>query len=384
MAISYIKMTRKVAMPFMFASMLMTSSALAYDIRSTAKQGVMVDFETQTILWEKNSQSRLYPASMTKIMTAYVVFDQVRSGILNLDDKFRISKKAWAKGGSKMFLREGERVTVENLLRGLIIQSGNDAAIALAEGIATSEEKFAVLMNETAKKIGMKNSNFINASGWPDSNHYSTAYDLYVLSRAVIDEFPEYYGMFSEPDFTYAGITQPNRNPLLAANIGADGLKTGHTEISGYGVAGSAVRDDRRVVGVFHGMGSKAERARESIRLTRWGLENFGNYKLFQAGDVVDEASVWLGEEPTVSLYLKEGVKLTLPKRNRGELKVTLKMKEPLPAPIEKGQKMGQIVIAMPGLEDITRDVYAANEVQQLGPIGRLWATFATLLWGER
>ena len=392
MGLLYHKIIRNVAhtmtMPLMMAglitSLLMVPHAIAYDIKSTARQGLVADYETGTVLWEKTADERLYPASMTKIMTAYVVFDQIRSGIINLDDTFKVSKKAWAKGGSKMFLREGEQVTVENLLRGLIIQSGNDSAIALAEAVSSTEEKFATLMNETAKKIGMNNSNFVNASGWPDMDHYSTAYDLFLLSHAIIKDFPEYYSMFGETEFTYAGIAQGNRNPMLAANIGADGLKTGHTEISGYGVVGSAVKDGRRVIGVFHGMQSKAERARESIRLTRWGLENFGNYTLFQAGDVVDEASIWLGEEPTVSLYLKEGVKLTLPKRNRDGLKVTLKMREPLPAPIEKGQIMGQIVVTMPNMDPVIREVYAANEVPKLGPFGRLWAAFATLLWGER
>ena len=390
--IPYQKNTRNIkfttTLPSMVAGLFMTATlltpAVAYDIKSTAKQGLVVDFETGTVLWEKQSDSRLYPASMTKIMTAYVVFEQLRSGIINLDDTFKISKKAWAKGGSKMFLRQGESVAVEDLLRGLIVQSGNDSAIALAEAISSTEENFAKLMNETAQKLGMVNSNFVNASGWPDENHYSTAHDLYLLSFYLIRDFPEYYGMFGEPEFTYAGITQANRNPMLAANIGADGLKTGHTEISGYGVVGSAVRDNRRVISIFHGMQSKGERARESIRLTRWGLENFGNYTLFQAGDVVDEASIWLGEDPTVSLYLKQGVKLTLPKRQQDGLKVTLKMREPLPAPIEKGQKMGEIVITMPGMDTVTRDVYAANEVEQLGPFGRLWAAFSTLLWGER
>ena len=392
MGLSYQKITRKligaVTTTLMIAGIFMSTTApataMAYDIKTTAKQGLVADYETGTVLWEKASEERLYPASMTKIMTAYVVFEQIRSGIINLNDKFRVSKKAWAKGGSKMFLREGEQVSVEELLRGLIIQSGNDSAIALAEAISSSEEKFATLMNETAQKLGMRNSNFVNASGWPDEEHYSTAHDLYLLSYAIIRDFPEYYGMFGETEYTFAGITQANRNPMLAGDIGADGLKTGHTEISGYGVVGSAVRDGRRVIGIFHGMDSKAERARESIRLTRWGLENFDNFTLFQAGDVVDEASIWLGEEPTVSLYLKQGVKLTLPKRNRDGLKVTLKMREPLPAPIAKGQVMGQIVVTMPNMETVTRDVYAANEVLKLGPLGRLWATFSTLLWGER
>ena len=384
MGLLYQTRTRKITGALMAMGLLLVSHASAYDIKSTAKQGLVADFETGTVLWEKQSHERLYPASMTKIMTAYVVFDQIRSGIINLDDTFKISKKAWAKGGSKMFLREGEQVSVEELLRGLIIQSGNDSAIALAEAVSSTEEKFAKLMTETAQKIGMTDSNFVNASGWPDMEQYSTAYDLFLLSHAMIKDFPEYYSMFSETEFTYAGITQANRNPMLAANIGADGLKTGHTEISGYGVAGSAVKDGRRVIGIFHGMQSKSERARESIRLTRWGLENFGNYTLFQAGDVVDEASIWLGEEPTVSLYLKEGVKLTLPKRDHDGLKVTLQMQEPLPAPIEKGQKMGEVVITMPNMETVTRDVYAANEVEKLGALGRLWAAFSTLLWGER
>lgn len=353
-------------------------------IDTVARQGILVDVETGAVLWERNSAHRLYPASMTKIMTAYVVFDQLSNGTLNLNDTFLVSRKAWKKGGSKMFLRQGERVSVQNLLQGLIVQSGNDAAITLAEGISGSEEQFAVLMNQIAQKLQMNGTNFVNASGWPDDNHYSTAQDLYRLGYAMITQFPQYYDMYAQRSFTYAGIKQQNRNPLLYANIGADGIKTGHTEISGYGLIGSATRNGRRVIGVLHGMDSKSARAKESIRIIRWGVDNFANYTLFQAGDIVDEMAVWLGKDPTVSLYLKDDIKLTLPKNNTKGLQVKLHMNEPLPAPITKGQEMGKLVVSLNGENKAVYPVYASNDVAKLGSIGRLWATFETLLWGER
>lgn len=365
--------------------LFLASHGFANTISSTAKQGLVVDVETGDILWERNSTERLYPASMTKIMTAYVVFEQLEKGVLSLDDTFLVSKKAWRKGGSKMFLQEGKYVSVQDLLLGLIVQSGNDAAITLAEGIASTEEDFALMMNDTAKRLAMKDTHFVNASGWPDKNHYSTAQDLYRLGYAMITRFPQYYSMYKEKEFTYAGIKQGNRNPLLYANIGADGLKTGHTEISGYGLIGSAVKKGRRVIIVVHGMKSKSERAKESVRITRWGLDRFTNYTLFQAGDIVDEMAVWLGKEPTVSLYLKDDITLTLPNNvDTNDLKVALQLQEPLPAPITKGQPLGTIVVSVNGVNKVVRPVYATDDVAKLGPIGRLWTTFATLLWGER
>ena len=251
--------------------------------QTSAKQAIIVDYKTGNVLFEKNADQKMPTSSMSKVMSMYVIFDALKKGNLSLDDEFVVSEKAWKKGGSKMFIEVGKKVKVEDLIRGVIIQSGNDATIALAEGLAGSEEMFANALNRKAKELGMDNSSFMNASGWPDENHYSTARDLAKLAKAMIEEFPEYYEFYSETEFTFNDIKQANRNPLLGAGIGADGLKTGHTDDGGYGLIGTGVNDDgRRVIMVLNGMESKKERREESIRLLQWGLNGFTNVVLFE------------------------------------------------------------------------------------------------------
>lgn len=359
-------------------------SAPAASIDSNAKQALLIDLDTDTILLDINSDDRMYPASMTKMMTAYMVFEQLKNGTLSLDDTFPVSEKAWKKGGSKMFVEVGKRIRIEDLLRGIIIQSGNDATIVVAEGLSGSEEAFAKDMTEKAHELGMRDTNFKNASGWPDDDHYTTAHDLAVLARSTIENFPEYYHFYSEKSFEFSGITQTNRNPLIRGEYeGADGLKTGHTEASGYGLTASAEREGRRLVMVVNGLNSTKERALESERLLTWGFREWNRYPLFQAGQTVIDVPVWLGQESSIPAVVQEDVILTMRRENRDDLKVSVRYTEPLPAPIAKDSEVGTIVIEAPDMETKTVPIYAAAEAQKLGMMGRLSAAFSYLIWGE-
>ena len=353
-------------------------------LETPAKQVLLIDHDTGAVLFEKDADSRMYPASMTKMMTAYMLFKQLKNGTLSLEDTFPVSKKAWKKGGSKMFVEVGKRVSIEDLLRGIIIQSGNDATIVVAEGISGSEEHFAREMTEMAQDIGMTGSQFRNASGWPDPQHYTTARDLATLASKIISDFQNFYHIYSEKDFTFSGIKQSNRNPLIRAGYeGADGLKTGHTEASGYGLTASAVRDGRRLVLVINGLDSEKARAVEAERLISWGFREWNRYPLFQAGETVADAPVWLGEEGTVPMIVKDDVLLTMRRKHRDQLTVKVKYTEPVPAPIAKDSILGSLVIEAPELQTIELPLYAAEEVPQLGMFGRLNAAFKYLLWGE-
>lgn len=321
--------------------------------QTSAKQAIIVDYKTGNVLFEKNADQKMPTSSMSKVMSMYVIFDALKKGNLSLEDEFVISEKAWKKGGSKMFIEVGKKVKVEDLIRGVIVQSGNDATIALAEGLAGSEEMFANALNRKAKELGMDNSNFMNASGWPDENHYSTARDLAKLAKAMIEEFPEYYEFYSETEFTFNDIKQANRNPLLGAGIGADGLKTGHTDDGGYGLIGTGVNDDgRRVIMVLNGMESKKERREESIRLLQWGLNGFTNVVLFENKKTLDKAPVYLGQKSTVSLEAGDSVNILVSKINASDIEVELQYESPIKAPVKRGQKVGNILVKMPGVEN--------------------------------
>ncbi|MDW3207559.1 MAG: D-alanyl-D-alanine carboxypeptidase family protein [Alphaproteobacteria bacterium] len=365
---------------------LATVPAAAQDVsglETKALQAVLVDYDTGTVLLSKNADERMYPASMTKLMTAYLVFERLKNGTLSLDDTFPVSEKAWRKGGSKMFVEVGARVRVEDLLRGIIIQSGNDATIVVAEGLSGSEEAFAREMTAKAREIGMTGTQFRNASGWPDDEHYTTAHDLAVLAERIIREFPEYYHFYAETEFTYSEITQRNRNPLLYRNIGADGLKTGHTEASGYGLTASAVRNDQRLILVVNGLTSSKERALEAERVLDWGFREFGTYRLFEAGETVSEAPVWLGKEGRVPLIVQEPVDIVLRRSVRDDLKVVLHTEEPIAAPITPGTPYGEVVVSAPGLDTVRIPVVAGEPVERLGSFGRLRAALEYLVFGE-
>ncbi len=358
-------------------------------VDTLARQMLLIDAESGTVIFEKNSDQRMPPSSMSKLMTAYMVFDQLAAGKLRMDDVFPVSEKAWRMQGSKMFVHVGDRVRVEDLLRGVIIQSGNDACIVLAEGIAGSEERFAEMMNEKARQIGLTNSVFRNASGWPDPDHMMTARDLAKLSQVIVARFPQYYHFYSEKDFTYGvdpvskrPIKQGNRNPLLYKDIGADGLKTGHTEAAGYGLTASAKRGDRRLILVVNGLSSMNERSRESERLLEIGFREYESYKLFAAGAVVDQADVWLGDSAKVPLVLANSLAVTMARRNRPGMKVTVRYENPVPAPIAKGTPLATLTITAPETAPLEVPLLAGADVQRLGFGGRISAALGHLLWG--
>lgn len=352
-------------------------------IDTQAEEAFLVDFETGAVLLDKNGDAPMPPSSMSKMMTTYIVFERLQEKLLSLDDKLTVSEKAWRMGGSKMFVMVGNQVRVEDLLRGVIIQSGNDACVVLAEGIAGSEEAFAELMNEKGREIGLTNSHFTNATGWPDPNQRVTSRDLAVLATRMIEDHPEYYHYYAEKEFTWNEIRQGNRNPLLYRNIGADGLKTGHTEEAGYGLTASAVQDDRRLILVVNGLPSMQARADESDRLLSWGFREFDNYALFKTGDTVDEAAVWLGDEETVPLVIQQDLKVTLPRNERKGMQVSVVYDGPLPAPIPEGAEIARLRVTWPEGVPVEVPLVAGKAVDQLGPFGRIAASIKFLVLGN-
>ena len=362
--------------------------APAHAIDTNAREAILIDAETGRVLFEKNADQPMPPSSMSKLMTTYMVFSRLQDGSLSMDDTFRVSEYAWREGayksgGSMMFLEPKMRVRVEDLLRGIIVQSGNDASIVVAEGLGGSEAAFAEEMNEKARDIGLTGSHFTNSTGLPDPDHYMTARDLATLAVRIIEDFPEYYPLYSETEFTYNGHRQRNRNPLLYSGIGADGLKTGYTSAAGYGLTASVERNGRRLVLVVNGLESKKQRAEEPERLIDWGFREFGNYALFAAGETVAEAPVWLGETGTVPLIIEQDLKLTLPRKARRDMKVTIRYDSPVPAPIAEGTQIADLVVPAPGEADIVIPLMAGADVPMLGLVGRLGAALDFLLWGE-
>jgi serine-type D-Ala-D-Ala carboxypeptidase (penicillin-binding protein 5/6) len=349
-----------------------------------ARHVLILEAETDTVLFAKSAEERMPPASMSKIMTAYVIFGMLKDGRIKLTDELPVSEKAWKLGGSKMFVGVGARVTIENLIQGMLVQSGNDACLVLAEGLSGSETAFVELMNVKAAAIGLKDSHFANVTGLPDPEDWMTAQDLATLAIRTIHDFPEYYHYFSEKDFNFNNIDQGNRNPLLYRNIGADGLKTGHTDESGFSLTASVVRGDRRVILVVSGLSSMKARASESERLVEWAFREFNDYKLFNAGDKIDDAEVWLGAEPKVGLTIGGDLIVTLPRRVRHDMKVTVVYDGPLPAPVKKGDQIGKLVVSAPDIEPIERPLFAAANVPPIGTFGRMATLAAYLIWGIR
>jgi D-alanyl-D-alanine carboxypeptidase (penicillin-binding protein 5/6) len=317
------------------------------------------------------------------MMTAFLAFQALKDGDLSLDDEIPISEKAWRKGGSKMFIEVGKRVTVADILRGIIVQSGNDAAIALAEGMAGSEAAFGDRMTETALQLGMTQSTFRNATGWPDPRHRTTVRDLAILAKETIRQFPKLYEIYAETSFTYNDIRQSNRNPLLYKRMNADGLKTGHTRAAGYGLTASVKRGDRRLILVVNGLTSVKQRSEESERLLEWGFRQFDNYTVFQKGAVVDEAPVWLGSTKTVPLALTEDLTLTMSRQDWKKVKVVARYEAPISAPIAAGQVVGNLTISAPGFAPIERPLIAAMEIDRLGFMNRIAAAIGYLVWGS-
>lgn len=378
-------LTRSIILSFALAAAsgsLAPLASTAEALETQAREVFLMDANTNAILLDKNSEVSMPPASMSKIMTAYMVFERLKAGSLSLDDKLPVSEKAWRMGGSKMFVEVGDQIRVEDLLRGVIVQSGNDACIVLAEGLAGSEEAFAEQMTAKAREIGMTGSTFANATGWPHPDHRMTARDLATLANRIITDHPEFYHYYSEKEFTWTDIRQGNRNPLLYKNIGADGLKTGHTEEAGYGLTASAVQNDRRLILVVNGLGSIKERSAESERLMSWGFREFGNYALFESGETVDEAPVWLGAEKTVPLVMAEDLVVTLPRSVRNGMKVSVVYDSPIPAPVPSGQEIATLRVSWPDGVPVEVPLMAGEDVEQLGPFGRIAASIKFLLLG--
>ncbi len=361
---------------------LLVGTGPVWAIETAAKQAILIDAETGAVLLEKNADEFTPPSSMSKLMTVYMVFERLKDSTLSLDDKFPVSKKAWQKKGSKMYVLIDTSVRVEDLLRGIIVQSGNDASIVIAEGLAGSEEDFAAQMNEKAREIGLEASVFRNASGWPEEGHVMSVRDIATLARRTIQDFPEYYPFYAEKSFTYSGIRQGNRNPLLYRNMGADGLKTGSTEGGGFGLAASAVRDGQRLILAINGLPSARARAVDAQRLIEWGFREFNNFALFRAGETVEKADVWLGTEPAVALVIEKDLVVTLPRTARRKAKITVLYTGPIAAPVKMGTEIAKLVITAPGIKTVEVPLLAGADVEQLGLFGRLSAAIGYLLWG--
>ncbi len=360
---------------------LASSAANAYE--TLAKAAILVDHETGQVLYTKNPDEPLPPASMSKLMTVLMLFERLKDGRVKLDDEFSVSEKAWRKGGSKMFVEVGKKVKVENLLHGIIVQSGNDACIVVAENLAGTEEAFAEQMTKRAHELGLNNATFRNASGWPNPEHLMSVRDLAKLAEIIISEYPEYYHIFGETDYEFNGIKQYAHNPLLRRDVGADGLKTGYTDAAGYGLTASAVRDGRRLIVVVAGLETPGQRARESERLLEHGFRDFKDYELFAPGQIVDNADVWLGDQETVPLVTDQRVVLTLTPEARRELEVKVVYDGPVPAPVPRGTELAQLEISAPGVEPRRVPLVAGEEVQEAGLLGRMSSAIGYLIWGR-
>ena len=356
-----------------------------------ARTAILQDYYSGEILFEKEPDLSIYPASMTKIMTSIIAFDLIKSGDLNLNEKFIISEKAWrlsTAGYSSMFIMVGDEVSVENLLRGIIVASGNDACVALAEGIAGTEEEFAILMTAKAKEIGMENTNFANSSGINNPDNFSTVRDILKMSKYLIDKHPKFYEMFSEKKFTWNRtggdpITQGNRNPLLYKNLGADGIKTGYLAVEKYSLASSIIRNGRRLIAVGSGFNSKNARSRESSKLHTYGLTNFDLVNISKANEPFDKVDVWLGKVDKVDVYTNQDIYKTIKKAKKKLLKVSIKYEGPVEAPIKKDEKIAILKVVYDNELVGEYDLLASNEVNKVNFVSRLLKSLNYLIWGD-
>ncbi len=366
----------------LLAVLLLPAPAAAFD--TAAKAAIMVDYASGDVLLEKSPDEPRPPASLSKLMTLDLVLARLKSGNLKLDDELPVSAKAWRTGGSKMFVKVGDRVKVSDLLRGVIVDSGNDACVVLAEALAGSEDAFAQRMNEQAKAIGLEHSTFVNSTGLPaDPSDLMSVRDLATLARRLILDYPDFYPIFAEKSFTYNGITQQNRNPLLEAGVpGVDGMKTGFTDAAGYGLVSSAERDGRRIILVLAGLDSVQQRRSEGERMLEHGFRDFRQYTLYAAGQTVVAPKVWQGASSTVPLVADGAVTAVLSPDARKGLTVKLRYATPVQAPIAKGQRLGEVEIAAPGITTRIVPLVAADDVRKAGMIGRIGGAFAYLVWG--
>lgn len=355
-------------------------AATAAEIVTAAQHAVIMDYDTGAILFEKDADTPTAPASMSKLMTSAIVFERLKNGQLKLTDEFLVSERAWRMEGSKMWTRVDTKIKVDDLLRGVIVQSGNDACVVLAENIAGTEEAFADLMTKKAREWGMNNSTFANSTGWPDPNHLMSTRDLAILARKIIKDFPDYYKFYSQKEFVWEKIRQPNRNPLLYSFKGADGLKTGHTEESGYGLVGSAkINGERRII-VVNGLGSEKERAAETERLMRIAFNDFTNKKLYGKGDIAGDALVFAGKDASVPLVAGEDISMILHRAEAAAISAKVIYEGPIEAPIAAGQQIGILRVATENGDAREFPLYAGKAVKSVGPLGRLALAAKTLL----
>jgi len=361
----------------------------AFDVN--ARTAILQDYLSGEILYEKDADKSIYPASMTKIMTAIIAFELIKSGDLDMGEKFIVSENAWrlsSAGYSSMFIMVGDEVSVENLLKGIIIASGNDACVALAEGIAGTEEEFALMMTVKAKEIGMNNTNFANSSGINNTENNSTVRDIMIMSKYLIKNYPEEYKMFSEKEFTWDRtggdpITQGNRNPLLYKSIGVDGIKTGYLAVEKYSLASSVYRNGRRLIAVGSGFNTKKDRSRESAKLLTWGLTNFDLVEIAQSDTPIESANVWLGKKNLVQTYVKADIYKTIPKARKKFLKATISYNGPIPAPIKKDDILGKLSVTYKGELIEEYDLLAFEDVKKLNVFSRLIKSINFLIWGD-
>ena len=365
------------------------NSNAAFEIK--VRTAILQDYLSGEILYEKDPDKSIYPASMTKIMTAIIAFDLIKSGDLSLDEKFLISENAWrlsSAGYSSMFIMVGDEVSVENLLKGIIVASGNDACVALAEGIAGTEDEFAVMMTAKAKEIGMENTNFANSSGINSTENVSTVRDIMIMSNYLIKEFPDEYKYFAEKNFTWDRtggdpITQGNRNPLLYKNLGADGIKTGYLAIEKYSLASSIYRNGRRLIAVGSGFNTKNDRSKESAKLLTWGFTRFDLVEIAKIDTPIDNVDVWLGKKDKVGAYVKTNIYKTIPKAQKKKLNVSITYNGPIHAPIKKDDILGKLQVTFKGELIEEYDLFAFEDVKKLNVFSRLVKSINFLIWGD-
>ena len=382
-------MIRKIFFTFLFAFLINNIANAKFDIKAATV--ILQDFSSGKILFEKDADRKIYPASMTKIMTSIITFELIKKGDLSLDDKFMISENAWRlsqSGYSSMFIMVNDEVSVENLLKGIIIASGNDACVALAEGIAGSEEEFAILMSSKAKEIGMNNTNFSNASGINDPDNYSTVRDILIMSNYLIKNYPKFYEYFREKEFTWDRtggdpITQGNRNPLLYKNIGVDGIKTGYLAVERYSLASSSIRKNRRLIGIGSGFKTKKIRSRESAKLLSWGMTNFDLIEIIKKDSELAELDVWLGYKNKVKTYVKQDIYKTIPKARKRYIKTIIEYNGPVEAPIKKNDVLGTLKIFYKDKLLNEYNVLAFEDVKRVNIFSRLIKSINYLIWGD-
>ena len=382
-------MIKKKYLTILIIFLLTLNSHAAFDIK--ARTVILQDYLSGEILFEKDADKSIYPASMTKIMTAIVAFELLRNKELDLNEKFLISENAWrlsSAGYSSMFIMVGDEVSVENLLKGIIVASGNDACVALAEGIAGTEDEFAIMMTSKAKEIGMENTNFANSSGINNTDNVSTVRDIMLMSNYLIKEFPVEYKYFSEKDFTWDRtggdpITQGNRNPLLYKSLGVDGIKTGYLAVEKYSLASSVYRNGRRLIAVGSGFNTKNDRSKESAKLLRWGLNNFDLIEIAKSNTPLEPLEVWLGKKKSVVTYVKDDIYKTIPRARKKNLKVSITYNGPIPAPIKKDDILGKITLTYKGQFIKEYDLFAFEDVKKLNVFSRLMKSINFLIWGD-